>query len=147
MATKAASFRSDAPDGVQHQAQFAIHSGPPSRLPSRAPSLQDSHASMRSLPDSAQTEGQDSFAQVRRQLRLQTGVEIHSIGSDSRENGRAQNTDDSDWHMRHGWDSQYTVEQLRELTTVSWHGRGYCCAMPYTDSSPELLYVFCSKTA
>ncbi len=25
---------------------------------------------------------------------------------------------DEGWHMRHGWDSQYSAEQLRELTTV-----------------------------
>ncbi len=29
---------------------------------------------------------------------------------------------DEGWHMRHGWDSQYSAEQLRELTTVrSFH--------------------------
>jgi len=26
--------------------------------------------------------------------------------------------EDSGWHMRHGWDSQYSAEQLRELSTV-----------------------------
>lgn len=33
---------------------------------------------------------------------------------------------DEGWHMRHGWDSQYSAEQLRELTTVrslhTYHG-------------------------
>lgn len=34
--------------------------------------------------------------------------------------------DESGWHMRHGWDSQYSAEQLRELSTVCRFDLGLC---------------------
>lgn len=125
MSTRIASPPSDVANGVHYHAQLPARSLRPSRIaseaPSGPPSRLGSDASIPGFTDAARSDvPRANGSSTRLVLQVPPGLPTTTaLPITKPDQPTSHSAEDGGYHMRHGWDSQYTVEQLRELTTVN----------------------------